>query len=275
MGAWGTAISSNDTYADIYGRFMDLYDEGGSVADISRQLINENQETIADRDDANNFWFALANAQWECKQLDQELYIKIKTIIDSENDLQIWERQGGEAKNINKRRIALTKFLEKLQTERPKARNRKRKVIRQPVFEKGDCVIFNLENGNYGGLVVLDAIRDTELGLNLFAVTRINQKEKPTNIDFEHSKIMILSFASWQNRPFIGWYYAMGFKKAAHLFEKVGSIRISREFKNNMYDYWFSGDFDSIIKKTNFQYQHEGNNCTPYTTLILKEFINS
>jgi len=24
MGAWGTAISSNDTYADIYGEFVDL-----------------------------------------------------------------------------------------------------------------------------------------------------------------------------------------------------------------------------------------------------------
>ena len=27
MGAWGTGISSNDTYADIYEQFIDLYNE--------------------------------------------------------------------------------------------------------------------------------------------------------------------------------------------------------------------------------------------------------
>lgn len=71
MGAWGTAISSNDTYADIYGEFFDLYNDGLDVTEISKKLIADNQETINDKDDCNNFWFALAKAQWECKQLDE------------------------------------------------------------------------------------------------------------------------------------------------------------------------------------------------------------
>ena len=70
MGAWGTAISSNDTYADIYGKFFDLYNDGLDVSEISKNLIADNQETINDKDNCNNFWFALAKAQWECKQLD-------------------------------------------------------------------------------------------------------------------------------------------------------------------------------------------------------------
>jgi len=75
MGAWGTAISSNDTYADIYGEFFDFYNDGLDVAEISQKLIAANQETINDKDDCNNFWFALAKAQWECKQLDKDIFV--------------------------------------------------------------------------------------------------------------------------------------------------------------------------------------------------------
>ena len=85
MGAWGTAISSNDTYADIYGEFFDLYNDGQSVEDISKKLITDNQETINEPDDSNNFWFALAKAQWECKQLDNDILERVKQIIETGN----------------------------------------------------------------------------------------------------------------------------------------------------------------------------------------------
>lgn len=54
MGAWGTAISSNDTYADIYGDFFDLYNDGFEVAEISKKLIADNQEIITDADNSDN-----------------------------------------------------------------------------------------------------------------------------------------------------------------------------------------------------------------------------
>lgn len=63
MGAWGTSISSNDTYADIYETFFDRYNEGEEVFEISKKLISHNEEIINDQDDSNNFWFALAKAQ--------------------------------------------------------------------------------------------------------------------------------------------------------------------------------------------------------------------
>ena len=65
MGAWGTSISSNDTYADIYSEFFDMYNDGLTVEEISKKLINDNKDIINGPDDANNFWFALAKAQCE------------------------------------------------------------------------------------------------------------------------------------------------------------------------------------------------------------------
>lgn len=126
MGAWGTAISSNDIYADIYGGFFDLYNDGLDVAEISKKLIANNQETIGDPDDSNNFWFALAKAQWECKQLDSELFDRVKNIVESGADLKVWQQLDAEEKDIKKREVVLDKFLADLQTERPKAKSRKK-----------------------------------------------------------------------------------------------------------------------------------------------------
>lgn len=190
MGSWGTAISSNDTYADIYSDFFDLYNDGLDVVEISNKIIAGNQELINDKDDCNNFWFALAKAQWECKQLDIDILDRVKKIIETGVDLEIWRQLDANEKTIQKRKVVLDKFLADLQTERPKAKSRKKKIIRQPVFEKGDCLTFKLENGNYGGAVVLEAIKDGEYGHNLIATTRINQPNKPTKKTLKMQKFL-------------------------------------------------------------------------------------
>ena len=100
MGAWGTAISSNDTYADIYCEFFDLYNDGLDVAEISKKLIADNQETINDTDDCNNFWFALAKAQWECKQLDKDIFDRVKKVIETGADLEVWRQLDADEKDI-------------------------------------------------------------------------------------------------------------------------------------------------------------------------------
>ena len=99
MGAWGTAISSNDTYADVYEAFFELYNDGLDVQEISRSLVKKNQDIIKDSDDCNNFWFALARAQWECKQLDPELHKKVKNIIDTGADIDVWRRLDADEKD--------------------------------------------------------------------------------------------------------------------------------------------------------------------------------
>src|SRR5437899_61680 len=134
MGTWGTAIASNDTYADIYGEFFEKYNDGLEVAEISNKLITSHKDIINEPDDSNNFWFALAKSQWECKQLDPFVYSKIKNIIENEADLLVWRQLGAEQKEINKRKTVLDKFLEDLSAERPKAKARKKKIIKQPVF---------------------------------------------------------------------------------------------------------------------------------------------
>ncbi|OAB26769.1 hypothetical protein SAMN05444395_1331 [Flavobacterium fryxellicola] len=274
MGAWGTAISSNDTYADIYSEFFDLYNDGLDVGEISQKLIAGNQETINDTDDCNNFWFALAKAQWECKQLDKEIFDRVKKVIETGADLEVWRQLEADEKDIKKRKAVLDKFLTDLQTERPKAKSRKKKIIRQPIFEKGDCVIFELENKNYGGAIVLEAIKDTELGLNLIALTRINSKAKPLLKDFENSEILTKSFANWKNEIEIGWCYAIGLKTDKTEYEVLGKIKVDINYPVNVGSgYYFNGTIDKMKEYAHKQFEYEKDNPKPPKKMIVKELI--
>lgn len=276
MGAWGTAISSNDTYADIYSEFFDLYNEGLDVTEISKMLITDNTETINDTDDCNNFWFALAKAQWECKQLDNELFQRVKVIIETGADLEVWRQLDADEKDNKKRKIVLDKFLADLQLERPKAKSRKKTIIRQPIFEKGDCLTFKLSNGNYSGAVVLEAVKDTEYGYNLIASTRINQPNIPTKKDFENAEVLLINYASWDNKQNVSWYLPLRHKGISHLIEKVDNIEVQLNYDRNTSMLGGVADFDIwFIEVANKQFESEQTKPKPTNKQTIKELTKN
>lgn len=117
MGTWGTAIKDNDTFADIYDEFFELYNNGEKPQDISKKLFADNQNLINDFEDSSNFWFALALAQWETKSLDNKVLATVEEIILTGKDLQSWRDLEADKGDIKKRKIVLDKFLEKLKTD--------------------------------------------------------------------------------------------------------------------------------------------------------------
>ena len=276
MGAWGIAISSNDTYADIYDEFFDLYNDGQSIEDISKKLTADNQETINEPDDSNNFWFALAKAQWEFKQLDTVILERVKQIIETGLDLEAWRRLDADGKDIKKRKVVLDKFLADLQTEKPKAKSRKKRVIKQPPFEKGDCLTFKLANGNYGGAVVLEAIKDTEYGHTLIATTRINQQKKPTKSDFENAEVLIANYANWDDNFNIKWYLPIRHKLTAHLIQKVDAIEVQISYDINKSMKGYVADFDIwVIQVADHQFESEKTKSRPTTKQTIKELTKN
>jgi len=243
MGAWGTGISSNDTYADVYDQFFDLYNDGVSVSDISAKLIGENQETIEMYEDAPNFWYALAKVQWECKELSEDVRLRVEHFVHSGEDLQIWRDLGATAADIKAREKALAKFLTRLRSEKPSAKNRKKKKYYDSVFNKGDCLVYRMDNGNYGGAFVLTDEKSTEVGTNHIAITTIDKPEKPTLKDFKNGEVYVrygeqLSFRGtellkqWIDQPQIGGFSALSFDRAADFeIEVIGNIPIFKEYK--------------------------------------------
>lgn len=260
MGTWGTAINSNDTSSDIYADFFDLYNEGEKPDVIAEKLIRDNKELIENPDDSNNFWFTLAMALWETKALDQETFNRVKEIIQTEKDLQIWRELDADENEIKKRKDVLEKFLAKISSEKDKPKARKKKRIKEPIFEKGTCLTFRLPNGNYGGAVILEADKQTGFGYNLIVTTRINKSERPTIKDFDNAKVLVANFGNWENQPKVTWYLPDRFKKEySKLFGTVGIIQVDKNYTPNGSELRasFSGGWQHIIGPVTAQLEYE------------------
>lgn len=257
MGTWGTAIKSNDTSADIYADFFDLYNDGKEPTEIKKKLISENPNG------ENDFWFALALALWETKSLPTDILEKVREIIKSESDLKLWKELDASESDIKKRKIVLDKFLVKLESEKSKPKSRKRITTKEPIFQKGTCLTFKLENGNYGGAIVLDADTYSKFGYNLIVPTRINKNTKPTINDFKTCNVLVVSFGDWNNEPQINWFLPKFFKRDfIGLFEPVGSIHIEKKYDpiSNSIRAGFTSDWDFIINPVNRQFEYEKEN---------------
>ncbi|MES2679405.1 MAG: hypothetical protein V4635_05945 [Bacteroidota bacterium] len=278
MGAWGTAIKDNDTFADIYGEFFELYDKGESPQDISKKLFADNQELINESEDGSNFWFALALAQWETKSLDNKVFSTVEDIILTGKDLQSWRDLDADENDIKKRKIVLDKFLEKIKTDKPKAKARKKPKNIKPVFSTGDCLCFKLKNGNYGGALVLSTNTDPEFGLNLIASTNINQASKPTIKDFDNSDVLMCNFGNWKDEPKITWYFPPLPKNDPPAFEVIGKSQIeipydSKEYSSKKYPFHptFSGGWHQIINAVDMQLEHEKSSPLPKNRLTIAQ----
>jgi ribosomal protein S16 len=278
MGTWGTGISSNDIYEDINYEFFELYNQGIKVSEITKKLISENQKLIESQEDQNNFWITIAKSQWECKALDQEIYNKIKGIVNSGKDIELWKELDGDKSDLTKRKKVLDNFLTKISTEKKNARKIKKKTFRDAIFKKGDCLVFKLTDGNYCGAFVLESEKNTEFGLNLIAITDIKKTEKPNLKDFENAKVhfsleqqilvknqeITTDFAPVEQ---IGWYHAQFYKKLETEFIVIGQLKTDKTYNSNQ-DFQRFSNWDNIVDHLDYYYNK---NETCETNLKLKK----
>jgi hypothetical protein len=236
MGTWGTAIKASDAFADIYHEFFDLYNKGGEPTRISKKIIEDNWEILEIEEEKHSLWFALALAQWETKSLDPKILATVTEIISSGADLKTWLDLGASEQDIKKRKIALEKFLKKIKSDRPNPAPRRRPRLKTPIFSTGDCLMFKLKNGNYGGAVVLATDSSPDTAYNLVATTRLNEKAKPTLADFENAEVLVCNFGQWQDRSEVTWYMPdLFYKDYSGTYELVGKITV--ELSYNARDY--------------------------------------
>ena len=285
MGAWGTGISSNDTYADIYEQFIDLYNEELSIPEITKKIISENQETIDISEDATNFWFAIANGQWECKALDKEILSKVEQIIQTGEDLRVWKELGASPTDLKARENVLNKFLAKLQSEKDKPRKRTKKKLYSSIFKKGDCLIYKMDNENYGGAFVLTDEQETEVGTNYIAITAIDKSDKPTIEDFKNAEVYMkrvneISFKGtemnkeWVDQPQIGGFSATNFKNHNVDIEVIGQLPIHKEYKIRL-DRQMGFGWIALKSTLPFKNEYIKINGNPTKTLKLSELTKS
>ena len=278
MGTWGTAIKDSDAFADVYGEFFKLYNKGGQPGDISKKIVADNWEILEIDDEKHSLWFALALAQWETKSLDKTVLSTVENIIHSGDDLKLWLELGASEQDLKKRKIALDKFLEKIKSDRPKAKPRKRTKLKTPIFSTGDCLAFRLENGNYGGAIVIATDTNPETAYNLVATTRLNQETKPTIQDFEKAEVLVCNFGQWQDKPDVIWYGPILFyKHFSGIYEVVGRISVEIEYDVRNYvgkGYLFKPSYSGgwhMRNSAELQFKSEVSKPKPSKTLTVAQ----
>ena len=119
MGAWGTAVFSDDFACDVKDQFRDFLAETDDTSEAIIKMKDLHAESLEDSDDGPVFWIALAATAWKLGRLDESTKQQALTVIESGADLQRWE----DDPNLKKRRgKVLERLAQQLQT-----------VQRQPV----------------------------------------------------------------------------------------------------------------------------------------------
>lgn len=98
MGAWGTAIFSNDTSSDVRDEFMKYLQDGLSDRDASARIVTDFC-SLDDSDLGNNdVWLGLAATQHATGHVVPEVIDRALSVIDSMNDLDRWDQSDRKAR---------------------------------------------------------------------------------------------------------------------------------------------------------------------------------
>jgi Domain of unknown function (DUF4259) len=161
MGAWGTAIFSDDTALDVRDEWRDAILHGLSSEEAMGRLLKSFDDYLGDDEDTEKlFWIALAAAQYETGRLLPEVRDRALAIIEAGGDVNRWLEDGDEVLARQRQRV-LERFAEKLRGPQPKPKRLRRARSLSVPFDVGDVVRVCDEDGNEALVLV---VRHMEAG---------------------------------------------------------------------------------------------------------------
>lgn len=181
MGTWDVGSLDNDNSRDIYDAYLSLFDVGKSASAILKRLKSEHLDA-RDAQDRAEFWPAVAQAQWECGQVSEDVIKSLKKVIERRDGMDAWRAEG--AKRAARREHALAELLARIQLPNPQPRPRKAAEREQAAFRPGDCVAFAFPDGRWGAAVAFKG-RAGMPGSNLIKVLNYRDSNLPTMAVFE------------------------------------------------------------------------------------------
>jgi len=124
MGAWGTAVFSDDFACDVKDQFRDFLAETDDTSEAIIKMKDLHAESLEDSDDGPVFWIALAATAWKLGRLDESTKQQALTVIESGADLQRWEDDSNSKKRRGKVLERLAQQLQTVQRQPVKIRKR-------------------------------------------------------------------------------------------------------------------------------------------------------
>ncbi len=146
MGAWGSAIFSDDTACEVRDDWRALVGDGMAASDATDRLIRQWKETLDDPDEGPVFWLSLAATQWKAGRLEVRVKRKALAIMTDGSDLERWKEDPGL---LRKRVSVLAGLRKQLESPQPKAARIRRVVKAVTPWDPGTVVSYRLCSGKF------------------------------------------------------------------------------------------------------------------------------
>jgi hypothetical protein len=225
MGAWGPGIFQNDTTADIWTTFKQLYNKGLTSKEV-RLILEEEYKHQRYKEYYSEIWTGVAYGQWMYGDIEKYTLKKL------ENATQLkWLTLWADDKKLLQKRIkAITQFIEKIQTPRPEPVGRKKETEKPLIYKKGDVIALKFDAIHHlAGLVVNRDDNPNSLGYTII-LTDLFFTEKPTEKEILNANILYLDIGG-EYRYHRGFYRASftakNMARKAKLTIKIGEISIT------------------------------------------------
>ena len=228
MGGWGMGLAQTDEFCEVYDDFMERYDEGKEPAEISEEILAEQNKEFDDSDGVmHDVYFALAKAEWMCGALSEKIFARVKEIIESGANIAFYRELEATESDLKLRKKNLEKFLASIQIPREKPRARKKRRQPPPAKElppvkAGECYRYKYGEG-WRVVIILERFPKDKYAEAVFAcvLRKTFSKDELKSIDFLNEKV---GFAAYR--------VAEEFLSASSL-KKIGEIPCDISIKRN------------------------------------------
>lgn len=144
MGAWGTAIFSDDLAQDVRREYNILLSIGKDNEEIEKMLINYYSSILNCNDsDEDVFWFALALCEWKKGRLSSFVKAKALDALKNGYNLERWNTVGNE-KNYEKRRKVLNDLHDVILSPMPPIKKIKKPTVHHCPWEVGSLLAYRI-----------------------------------------------------------------------------------------------------------------------------------
>ena len=257
MGCWGMGMTQSDQFMEVYEDFMDEYNEGASVHDITRKILDQYlKEFSADDPILHDVWFGLAKAEWMCCEQSEDVLARVREIIDSGANLAFYRESGADDRDLKVRKKNLDAFWKTISKPRakPKRRTPEPKAKQLPPLEAGDIVSCPVE-GRRRVLVVLDRPQVTACYQPLFCciLKRRFSREEIKTLDVMTEPV------GW-----FGLYDAQTFLPPSSL-KTIGHIAVQKELYATLFHQWKGWNGLTIIDGRRKDFAADFSGAEPYT----------
>lgn len=144
MGAWGTAIFSDDFAEDVRGEYNALLSIGKATKEAEDLIIQYFMDFLGKNDEEESiFWFSLALAEWNKGRLSERVKASALEHLDSGKDLERWNTPDNQ-KNYLKRCKVLDDFRSTILSPMPLEKKIKKASVRHCPWKVGSLLAYQI-----------------------------------------------------------------------------------------------------------------------------------